>query len=127
MKVKINVSELLHNAADNHLALVDSQYWIRGGSKEKYSCSAVNLALDTMLKSEGYVIHENHTKYEKLVSKIFGGLAEMGCETGSIALFADPYAGGFGYCLEESQHNRYFWLKWAALMAEEQGVVYEIK
>ena len=126
MSIKINVSDLCHDAADNRLALTDKEYWANGGSKEKFSCCAVDEALNKFLGNKGYNIHENYDKYEVLVQDIHDGLYEMGCNTGSIGLFEDP-EGGVNYCLEQSQYNRYFWLKWVALMAQEQGIVYEIK
>lgn len=125
MKIKINVAELCHDAADNHLALTDKEYWIRGGNKEKYSCCAIDMAFDKLVCGKGITSHEGFQKREALIDTIHEGLNNMGCDTGSIGLFKDP-AEGLGYCLEQSQQDRYFWLKWVALMAEEQGVVYEI-
>ena len=124
--MKINVAELCHDAADNHLALTDSEYWMRGGTKEKFSCCAVDAALNKFIGAKGYNMRKNFEKYEALIDSIHDGLNNMGCNTGSISLFEDPVQG-VAYCLEQSQHNRYFWLKWAALMAEEQGVEYEIE
>ena len=47
----------------------------------------------------------------------------MGCDTMSLGLFVkygDARLGQVGVN-ENVQGMRYFWLKWAALMAEEQG------
>jgi hypothetical protein len=45
----------------------------------------------------------------------------MGCDTTSSTLFYKYVDNPFEIS-EEVQGMRYMWLKWAALMAEEQGV-----
>jgi hypothetical protein len=45
----------------------------------------------------------------------------MGCDTTSSTLFHKYGDNNFSIS-EEVQGMRYMWLKWAALMAEEQGV-----
>jgi hypothetical protein len=49
--------------------------------------------------------------------QILAGLKEMGCPTDSCDAFDDSF--GFN---KENQQARYAWLKFAAMMAEEQGV-----
>ena len=60
---------------------------------------------------------------EKLSKKVKQGLRNMGCPTGSSTAFSKY--GETPYFTEEKHHvqgMRYMWLKWAAMMAEEQGV-----
>ena len=98
----MKISEVLHRAADKYLAADDYEYF---NGKEKYSCLAViEAAENTGLKKS-----------------IMYGLNNMGCNTSANDLFVE-YGDRMGVASEEVQGMRYFWLKWAALMAEEQGV-----
>lgn len=100
----MKISEILHYAADKRLCH-DYESW---GEKSRFSCDAIQGAL-----------HETGYYWKKV--EIFQGLEEMGCPTGSIEAFQDlgyPDDGPH----EETQGARYMWLKFAALMAEEQGV-----
>lgn len=105
------IAEILHNAADKHLAAKESQYWARGGNKEKYSCCAV----------EESVIDLHRTfsadEIDEMISRIRYGLKEMGCPVDSTDAFDDD-----GKFVEKNQQARYAWLKFAATIAEEQGV-----
>ena len=100
----MKISEVLHLAADKYLAANAHEYY-HSVRKEKYSCCAIDAKTN-----EQYAI-------------IKAGLRNMGCDTGSGTLFVkhgDPRPGQVGIN-EDVQGMRYFWLKWAALMAEEQG------
>lgn len=96
------IAEVLHRAADEFLA--DDGEWPyvddNGVLKNRYSCAAVCDALDAMKASVG------------LEKAIFAGLEELGCNTASMTEFQ----------LRNPQSARYAWLKFAALIAEEQGV-----
>lgn len=105
--MKPKISEVLHLAADKHLSETGNYSY----DKEKFSCCAVTAALDELVPEGGWWQFE----YE-----IFNGLDEMGCDCGSANLFK-KYGDGFNKGNAEVQGMRYFWLKWAALMAEEQG------
>ena len=119
-KKQPTVADVLHLAADKCL-IAHSRY--TEGSKEKYSCLAVNEAI--------FRIYGNlySGEAEALQKRVIKGLKKMGCNTGSMTLFKkydDTYTDdtytGFSAINHEVQGMRYMWLKWAALMAEEQGV-----
>ncbi len=101
------IAEILHYAADNCLASEESQYWLYGGNKEKFSCSAVEEAYMRLIGE--------YNSYE--IDKIRKGLENMGCPVKSVDAFNDNIT-----FVVENQQARYAWLKFAAMMAEEQGV-----
>lgn len=105
---KINIAEILHYAADNCLAAERYEYWLAGGRKEKYSCCAVE---------EAYVKLHGSENLNKNIQRIQTGLKNMGCPISSVNALGDE-----GTFIEENQQARYAWLKFAAAMAEEQGV-----
>jgi hypothetical protein len=110
--MKYTIAEILHYAADKCLAAKKEQYWTYGGVKEKYSCCAVSDAVDKM--------HSFDTPWfetKVIIQRICVGLSEMGCPIESIHAFDDHSKFS-----EENQQARYAWLKFAAMMAEEQGV-----
>lgn len=107
----MKISEILHNAADNYLVEL-TRYELANNDffKERYSCLAVYASIDAVYKSSLDRVEVSNI--------IMEGLREMGCPTNSTRAFGKepPYNPD-----PEIQQNRYFWLKWAALMAEEQG------
>jgi len=105
------IAEILHNAADKKLADKESQYWTRGGNKEKYSCCAVEESVIDLHRTF------NADEIDEMISRIRYGLKEMGCPVDSMDAFDD--GGKFN---AENQQSRYAWLKFAATIAEEQGV-----
>jgi hypothetical protein len=109
--MKYTIAEILHYAADNKLANKETKYWARGGNKEKFSCCAMEEAV--------YDLHRTFSadEIDEMISRIRYGLKEMGCPVDSIDAFDD--CGKFN---AENQQARYAWLKFAATMAEEQGV-----
>ncbi len=97
------IADVLHYAADHILAATKYEYHAAIG-KHKYSCCAVvNACL----------------KLKVNINIVMKGLKEMGCPIQSVKAFNDE---GYHNFSEANQQARYFWLKWAALMAEEQGV-----
>jgi hypothetical protein len=101
----MKISQVLHKAADKHLAYDYESYIHPSFDKERFSCCAVSIAI------------ENNPD---LYYRIMEGLTEMGCPTGSIYAFTNM---GYEDELDKNtQGARYIWLKFAALMAEEQGV-----
>lgn len=110
---KYTIAKILHIAADKHLAVKESQYWKRGGNKEKFSCCAVAEAVMGLYGGFDTSYDEN----SKLIARIHRGLKNMGCPTGSSHALGDC-----AKFVEENQQARYAWLKFAAMMAEEQGV-----
>lgn len=111
-KVKPKISEVLHLAADKYLS-VDGAYVDDDGKwVERFSCIAVSRAVKSF-----YLPFLDEQDFE---NDIFAGLKAMGCDTGAANLFrkyGDHHKGN-----PDVQGMRYFWLKWAALMAEEQGL-----
>ena len=102
-KKQPTVADALHLAADNYLA-ADQQE--QDMYHSKYSCGAVAQACCLLEVNFGSVLV---------------GLRNMGCDTTSSTLFRKYGDDNFNIS-EEVQGMRYMWLKWAALMAEEQGV-----
>ena len=105
--MKPKISDVLHYAADKYLSEDGiSRYKYNGFTKYRFSCGAIGMACDALNVPE-------------LVDCIVVGLENMGCDTNSGVLFkqyGDKITGN-----PDVQGMRYFWLKWAALMAEEQG------
>jgi len=101
MKKQPKISEILHLAADKYL-------W-SGYSKDRrdtaiYSCFAIDEAIDDLgLSTYG-------------TNKLFRGLKEMGLDIGSSRAFNEFHGD------PQRQSARYNWLKFAAMIAEEQGV-----
>ena len=108
------IAEILHYAADKKLASKEEQCWNRGGTKEKFSCCAVQEAVWELWNKD-----ETASEYErdKLINRCSEGLKAMGCPTSSTDAFGDE-----GVFNAENQQARYAWLKFAAIIAEEQGV-----
>jgi hypothetical protein len=108
------IADILHYAADKKLASKESQCWNRGGNKEKYSCCAVSEAVWELYNNDKIV---SEGKRDELINRCTEGLKAMGCPTDSLDAFDD-----FGEFSAKNQQARYAWLKFAAIMAEEQGV-----
>jgi len=98
------IADALHLAADNYLA-ADYNQW-QDIYHSKYSCGAVAQACCLLEVNFGGVLV---------------GLRNMGCDVTSCSLF-EKHGDRMLMLSEEVQGMRYMWLKWAALMAEEQGV-----
>jgi len=110
--MKYTIAEILHYAADNCLASKEDQYWVNGGNKEKYSCCAVSDAVDKM-----HGFDTTWFETQAISKRIRIGLSEMGCPVDSLLAFDDHRK-----FVEEKQQARYAWLKFAAIIAEEQEV-----
>lgn len=111
---KYTIAEILHIAADKHLASKEEQCWNRGGTKEKFSCCAMSEAV-WYLWNKNYIV--SCSERDDLINRCSDGLEAMGCPTGSTNAFND--SGEFN---AENQQARYAWLKFAAMIAEEQRV-----
>lgn len=107
---KYTIAEILHIAADKKLANKEEQYWYRGGNKERFSCCAVEEAVFSVYDSDSI-------ERDAFISRILAGLQEMGCPIDSTDAFGED-----NRFIAEKQQARYGWLKFAAIMAEEQGV-----
>lgn len=101
-KKLVKISEILHLAADLHLA---ANLQDRLCDQEVYSCCAIT---EACLQTFG--VDWSWSDYY-----IAQGLEELGLDTNSTDAF-DNYGDTF----EERQQARYGWLKLCALLAEEQ-------
>jgi hypothetical protein len=134
---QVLISDILHDAADiflretrydeapqfyKYVAHYGSPAVIKEGVRdaERYSCCAVDAAIAYHFKLERWSVEA-----EKLGKQVKKGLRAMGCPVGSSSAFV-KYGDAWEYdntkVQGEVQGMRYFWLKWAAMMAEEQGV-----
>lgn len=109
MNKQPTIADVLHYAADKCLAY-DKRY-TADGIKDKFSCGAVE---------EAIFCHTGDLAFRRRVK---AGLTAMGCDTRSSGLFKEygDNPDDYVYINPEVQGMRYMWLKWAALMAEEQG------
>ncbi len=128
MKIKCNIADILHDAADKELAHNQQTYWAcrsetRTANRERFSCCAIDNAVGNFLNKKYPQMHwrDMDCVRESIQKYIKKGLEAMGLNTESISAFGDESIE----INSEIQGQRYFWLKFAALMAEEQGVVYE--
>lgn len=108
------IAEILHIAADKHLAVKEEQLWSRGGTKEKFSCFAVSEAVWNLWNEDNIV---SEGERDELINRCSEGLKAMGCPVNSANAFGE--CGSFS---AKNQQARYAWLKFAAMIAEEQGV-----
>ena len=120
MKPKqIKISDVLHLAADYYLCS-DNDYkdWV----SYQYSCTAIKHALHVLL---GFKTGKQHTYLQGIefryhFLKIEKGLRNLGLEYPREVYAFRELEDGFEPT-KASQGARYIWLKFAALMAEEQG------
>lgn len=113
----MKISTILHKAADKHLAhdtIVYKYNHNYSGSKQKYSCCAIESVLE-----DKYGLFS--TESDEKLSIIKKGLVAMGCPVKSLKAFKGDAHVNSCFVMVDIQGQRYFWLKWAALMAEEQG------
>lgn len=110
---EIKISEVLHLAADEYLAQgIDDETW---HGPYQYSCCAIEKALAKILQNPVPATFHRH------YSIIKQGLRNLGLENlSSVEAFKE--FENFYDPTPESQGARYMWLKFCALLAEEQGV-----
>ena len=114
-KKQPTVADVLHFAADKCL-VAHSRY---GEDRvERFSCCAVDEAI---YKMTGHLYTFESLEFHR---RVMAGLKAMGCNTGSMNLFKKhgDVPSEWDNINHRVQGMRYMWLKWAALMAEEQGV-----
>lgn len=136
---QVLISDILHDAADiflrynksdtapRYVMKVEGEYphvkhvltKVKGKAEaERFSCCAVEAAIAYNFGLERWC-----NEVDNLSKKVKQGLRAMGCPTGSCTAFSKY--GDTNYTVEEKhqvQGMRYMWLKFAAMMAEEQGV-----
>lgn len=110
MKKQPTIADILHCAADECLVAHSRDEY----ANEKFSCIAVDNAVFKLCGERTI----------EIANRALDGLKNMGCDTGSFTLFTKYGDQPLEYSVvnHEVQGMRYMWLKWAALMAEEQGV-----
>jgi hypothetical protein len=125
MSIKYKISDILHDAADKELAHNQETYWCsstptRKASLERFSCCAIDNALTNFLDKNYTSLSwlDRDDIREDIFADIKEGLEAMGLNTDSTRAFGKEPDN----LCPDIQGQRYFWLKWAALMAEEQGV-----
>lgn len=124
---KPTIADILHLAADKYLAENEEQEIF---SKERWSCCAVQSALNELVVEE-FLYKDGTRKFSRWNAsktptgkRVFKGLRNLGLSTGSQRMFAEFEFNKYGRSepTPESQAARYAWLKFAAMIAEEQGV-----
>jgi hypothetical protein len=125
IKIEYKISDILHNAADEELAHNQKTYWccnsnIRVASLERFSCCAIDNAVHKHLEKKYPDLdwEQRADIRDDVMFDINKGLREMGLDVKSTSAFGKEPDN----ICPDIQGQRYFWLKWAALMAEEQGV-----
>lgn len=119
---KPTIAKVLHYAADHCLntGLRSYEPLLVRQQKEKFSCYAIDKAIQKLnpipyelFETKAHNIRQHR---QNLTADIISGLIDLGLKPGSFKQFV-----GFA-TLHERQAARYNWLKFAALLAEEQGV-----
>jgi hypothetical protein len=125
IKIDYKISDILHDAADNELAHNQETYWCsnnttRKASLERFSCCAIDNAVINYIEKKYPDLHwSRRDRFSiEIFEEIKEGLRAMGLNTE----LTDAFGKEPDDVCPEIQGQRYFWLKWAALMAEEQGV-----
>lgn len=109
MSKKITIAEILHLAADKYLSVSWDEPEEPGMLRVYYSCHAI-------IAAASKVTGRRIAALSPMVKRINSGLRELGLNPDSCRQFDEFHTG------EERQQARYNWLKFAALIAEEQGV-----
>ncbi len=114
--MKTTIADILHIAADKYL--VSHSRFETYHIQEKFSCCAIDSAIREITGS--YFCADS----KLLLDQVMKGLTNMGCQTGSHTLFVKhgDLPAVYESINPDVQGMRYMWLKWAALMAEEQGI-----
>ena len=101
----VKISEILHTAADEHLSA--NKYCYPFGSKTLFSCDAIRAACRSLMPD-----YATQLRMEEIIE---AGLENLGLQTNGRHEFDNVPRG-------TKQAARYQWLKFCALLAEEQGV-----
>jgi len=105
------IAEILHRAADEFLA--NSFIKPHNTNKELYSCLAITKAVYATVRDKGGNIQ---TAY-KIGKVIRRGLIELGLNPSTTLAFEEFPS------TKTRQPTRYAWLKFCALLAEEQSMI----
>ncbi len=114
--MKTTIADILHTAADKYLVAHSRHEGTN--PKEKFSCCAISSAIFDITGS--WYGDDSKT----LRQQVMKGLTNMGCGVGRVDLFVKygDQPDVYERITHDVQGMRYMWLKWAALMAEEQGL-----
>jgi len=109
--MKYTIADILHLAADKYLAVNYDDY-NNYQHKRMFSCCAIETAVEELY---GW---KECFKDDGVLDIIKEGLTNMGLNCNSFHAFKPWHSRDSA----PMQQSRYAWLKFAALMAEEQGV-----
>lgn len=117
---QIKISSVLHLAADHYLS---HNELVEPGPNNHFSCNAIKDALRESLGFKQYVppTSNQHELFSSHFLIIEAGLRNLGLKSPGGGRAFEELERNYTHTVE-SQSARYIWLKWAALMAEEQGV-----
>jgi len=107
---KVTIAEVLHLAADEFLWVGNDCYF--STTFNTASCLAINEAIESLFPIEFPI---ENSQSSMMRETIMQGLENMGLDVDNINF------GSFRYG-SDRQGARYAWLKFAAMIAEEQGV-----
>lgn len=108
MTTKYTIADILHIAADEYLAPDHASI---GYPNAQYSCNVIDWAVYELSDEDEL----GDTRIQAHLRRIKRGLERMGLNVYSITAFSHIDD------LDERQQARYGWLKFAALIAEEQS------
>jgi hypothetical protein len=126
MMTEPKISTILHRAADKYLtATMDN--WSPHGKTEEFSCNSIRYACHRhyKLKDPWWFSFENEDDncVKQLWRRIEIGLVNMGLSTESARQFDEfCWRNSDGEGASARQGARYSWLKFCAMVAEEQGL-----
>ena len=113
----VKISEILHVAADQYL-WSGSDYFLKSNEDHdktiKYACSCN--AIYVAIVQNNSISWKNKQKFFFRVKK---GLTAMGLQKSGVPKYWNSSSNNFDD--KRVQQERYSWLKFAALVAEEQG------
>jgi len=120
--MSVTIAEILHYAADHCLDETFDSTRVRfvSGDPHLYSCNAIHAAARELMQpglvivsSAGHYVYAPDTV--KILVRIETGLVNLGLNINSLKSFNDVPRS-------MRQQARYAWLKFCAMLAEEQGV-----
>lgn len=106
----VKLSDVFHLAADKYLAATNEEYL---NDKCKFSCLAIELSLHDIFKGDWRAVLVFMDCF------IYPGLKSLGLRPGSTTSFIEMGCRP-GRVPNKAQGARYTWLKFCAMLAEEQ-------
>lgn len=131
-KITLNVADIFHLAADKYLSETSADTCVSDGQyRNRYSCLAIEDAVDNLLTAEVNRRHLHvlnvcrHLNVLDVCNTLFKGLENLGL-TETMREHNNAFEDMVNATEEEKQQSRYAWLKFCALLAEEQGATVSI-